>query len=333
MAVPSLGDGVATAKGRKGSPAKVVRNAKASRSSTKGGKKCKLASRRHHTRRNYTVRGNPDITRRVATLVILDKLPELASLVNLQAPASTEPLLVASTVASSVTVPVVHLPEPKALTGTNAGPGTGPGPLTGITRTPRVDSYQDSELDEQEDDEITAEDEQDLEDIPDDINSFYKEFSTYMASLNGQDAWLTYNGINKQVLMTTLVDWLGTRYLFGGISRTGIDCSAFSGTIYRSMNYKLPRTAAAQWDVGMAVDRKELQFGDLVFFHTREAVYVSHVGVYLGNNMFAHASSRNGVTVSSLDADYYTTHFIGGRRYDLNSVTTAALATDTPSHQ
>ena len=59
---------------------------------------------------------------------------------------------------------------------------------------------------------------------------------------------------------------------------------------------------------------KHLQYGDLVFFHTRRGVYVGHVGIYLGDNLFAHASSRSGVTVSSLESDYYAARFLGGRR-------------------
>src|SRR5690606_27510344 len=121
----------------------------------------------------------------------------------------------------------------------------------------------------------------------------------------------------------------GTRYLFGGMGRNGIDCSAFTGMVYRTLNYKLPRTAAMQWEVGVPVEREDLHFGDLVFFNTRKAVYVSHVGMYLGNGMFAHASSRNGVTVSSLESDYYSSHMIGARRYDLNSVMTASA--DSPA--
>lgn len=276
-------EGSAQARNRKSSSAKVSK--KESRHSKHG--------RRHHSHRSFTPRGNPEVTRAVATQTISEKLPELAAMVGLpESPVSTAP---------------TESPKPVA--------------LNGITGTKALDTYQDSELDEREDpDKVSEEDEQDLEDLPDDINVFYKEFTRYMASLNGTP-FVTDNGVDKQVLMTTIVDWLGTRYLFGGMGRTGIDCSAFTGMLYRALNFKLPRTAAAQWDVGMPIETKDLQFGDLVFFHTREAVYVSHVGIYLGNGMFAHASSRNGVTVSSIEADYYAAHLIGGRRYDVNAVT------------
>jgi cell wall-associated NlpC family hydrolase len=64
----------------------------------------------------------------------------------------------------------------------------------------------------------------------------------------------------------------------------------------------------------MKVNRKDLQFGDLIFFHTRRHAYVSHVGIYLGDNLFAHASSKYGVTVSSLESTYYNNRFIGAKR-------------------
>ena len=258
------------------------------------------------SRRSYTVRGNPEITKQVATNLLASKLPELAALVGIQAAPDTEN---ASDVAATMMAKPV-LPKPVIA---------------------KSGSYQDSELDDNEDqDGITEADYKSLQDLPTDINTFYKEFTKYMASLNGEPT-ITDNGIDKVAVMEALVDWIGTRYLFGGMGRNGIDCSAFTGTVYRSINFRLPRTAAAQWDVGNPVNREDLQFGDLVFFNTRKAVYVSHVGMYLGNGMFAHASSRNGVTVSSLDADYYSTHFIGARRYDLNAAFAAAGTADAAS--
>ncbi|MCC7437141.1 MAG: C40 family peptidase [Armatimonadetes bacterium] len=308
---PAAGDGSAAyAKARKPASAKVSKGKKSAKvakvTKKKKGRHGKKSRRAY--RRTYTLRGNPEVTRRVASQLLMEKLPELAMLVSFPATSG----------AAAEPVPVQAPAQPIQTD------------LTSGLRYVNGNAYQDSELDEQEDpDGISEEDEDDLEEIPDDINYFYKEFTTYMASLNGSgESLVTYNGADKQTLMETLVDWLGTRYLFGGVTRTGIDCSAFTGMMYRSMNYKLPRTAAMQWGVGLPVDRNELQFGDLVFFNTRSAVYVSHVGMYLGNGIFAHASSRNGVTVSSLEADYYSSHFIGARRYDFNSVaTTASLET------
>ena len=127
---------------------------------------------------------------------------------------------------------------------------------------------------------------------------------------------LTDAGIEKQKYIDVVMDWLGTRYDFGGTSRTGIDCSAFTRTVYETVaRVQLPRTASMQYEVGRTVRRSDLRFGDLVFFHTRRHARVSHVGMYLGDNLFAHASSRYGVTISSLESTYYSKRLLGGRRF------------------
>jgi lipoprotein Spr len=134
-------------------------------------------------------------------------------------------------------------------------------------------------------------------------------------------------GVDKKKIMDAIMDWVGTRYIFGGTSRSGIDCSSFTRTVFASAgNFLLPRTAAEQSEVGTKVrSRDKMQFGDIVFFHTRKHVYVSHVGIYLGDNLFAHASSRYGVTVSSLESDYYNKRLIGVKRLQHVDVTRYAL--------
>lgn len=156
---------------------------------------------------------------------------------------------------------------------------------------------------------------------PVNIQQFQEAWLSYMNETEGSDIY-TPGGVEKKAIMENILDWVGTRYHFGGMSRSGIDCSAFTQRIFaNSASVLLPRTAATQYEVGREITSiDDLQFGDLVFFHTRKAVYVSHVGIYLGNNMFAHASSRYGVTVSSLNANYYKTHFIGGRRLMMEHV-------------
>ncbi len=109
-------------------------------------------------------------------------------------------------------------------------------------------------------------------------------------------------------------DWFGTRYRYGGESKKGIDCSALTGALlFAVYGFKVPRTAKEQYDVTEHLDRSELQEGDLVFFNTRGGV--SHVGIYLENNCFVHASIH-GVKISSLDEDYYSKRFICGGRVE-----------------
>lgn len=103
-------------------------------------------------------------------------------------------------------------------------------------------------------------------------------------------------------------------YKFGGNSILGIDCSAYVKKVYGFLGIELPRTAREQFHTGEAVDKDELSIGDLVFFRTY-ASFPSHVGIYIGNNLFIHASSRGKkVTIDSLETPYYLKRFIGGKR-------------------
>jgi len=117
----------------------------------------------------------------------------------------------------------------------------------------------------------------------------------------------------NNALYQFIEEWWATRYRYGGQTRSGIDCSAFAGTLVSSIyGISLPRTARDQYSICKKLEREEMQEGDLVFFNTRGGV--SHVGVYLGNGYFTHASVGNGVTISNLDEKYYSRKFISGGR-------------------
>lgn len=111
------------------------------------------------------------------------------------------------------------------------------------------------------------------------------------------------------------VNWLKTPYRRGGTSEKGMDCSGLTGTIYENVfGIKLQRSSndIAQVDV-KDVNKEDLKPGDLVFFSTsRKNNRVSHVGVFLGNKHFVHASTSNGVIISSLDEDYYRRTWVKG---------------------
>ncbi len=103
-------------------------------------------------------------------------------------------------------------------------------------------------------------------------------------------------------------------YRFGGSSPFGIDCSAYVQKVYGYIGLALPRSAREQFRFGEVIDKDELSIGDLVFFRTY-ASFPSHVGIYLGNNLFIHASSKSKrVTIDSLDTPYYIQRFIGAKR-------------------
>lgn len=182
--------------------------------------------------------------------------------------------------------------------------------------------------------DIIGDEGEDLEEL-----SMYEEPAMSMEEF--RNLWLSYvtegeakvseetdGGIKKSDIMDVVMNWFGTPYRFGGTSENAIDCSAFVQAVFTSAaEIRLPRTAREQFTVGKVIrNRRDLKFGDLIFFNTRRQVRVSHVGIYLGDNLFAHASSRSGVTVSSLEQDYYNRKYIGAKRLGVETLNTLSRA-------
>jgi hypothetical protein len=139
----------------------------------------------------------------------------------------------------------------------------------------------------------------------DDIQ-FYSEHSKKLG--------VQLQGNEPKEIIRTSAQWLGTPYKYGGNSRSGIDCSAFVGTVYKNaLDITLPRSSSAIAKSLNSVNRNHLQCGDVVFFTNKEK-RVSHVGIYLSDNKFVHASSSGGVSVSSLDNSYWSTFYAGAGR-------------------
>ncbi|MDD3926125.1 MAG: NlpC/P60 family protein, partial [bacterium] len=109
---------------------------------------------------------------------------------------------------------------------------------------------------------------------------------------------------------------LGIPYVWGGSSPSGYDCSGFVQAVFRTAGIKLPRVSFEQFREGQPVDFNDLLPGDAVFFSTY-ASGASHVGIYIGNDSFIHASSAAGKITTTSFTSYYRTHFIGARRYIL----------------
>jgi cell wall-associated NlpC family hydrolase len=115
-------------------------------------------------------------------------------------------------------------------------------------------------------------------------------------------------------MMREISKHMGVPYRLGGESDQGMDCSGYTMVVYeKSLGKKLPRTSAEQSKMGRSVEPADLKFGDLVFFNTTGEP-ASHVGIYLGDDLFAHASVSLGVTISSLESAYYQKRYEGARR-------------------
>jgi len=122
-------------------------------------------------------------------------------------------------------------------------------------------------------------------------------------------------------LVTFAKKLINIPYKFGGNSILGIDCSAYVKKVYGFLGIDLPRTAREQFNAGESIDKDELSIGDLVFFRTY-ASFPSHVGIYLGNNLFIHASSKGRrVTISNLETPYFVKRFIGAKRLLTDTIT------------
>lgn len=108
----------------------------------------------------------------------------------------------------------------------------------------------------------------------------------------------------------------GTRYVMGGTSRSGFDCSGFVRFILGATDgVALPRTAMEQYDHGTPISQAQAQPGDLVFFKNTYKPGISHVGIYVGGGQFVHAANAHkGVRADSLNSSYYQAHFAGIRR-------------------
>lgn len=112
--------------------------------------------------------------------------------------------------------------------------------------------------------------------------------------------------------------WIGTKYKYGGHSREGTDCSGFVLQVYKAVyDLKLPRSSNEQYTFCKKISKNKMRVGDLVFFATGKSKdVVSHVGIYIGDNEFIHASSSKGVVISNLDQNYYVRTFVSAGKVE-----------------
>jgi len=141
---------------------------------------------------------------------------------------------------------------------------------------------------------------------PDEQQSLAKD---YLSQIMG----VALSATSNMKLFNFVYDWIGTPYHFGGDSKKGIDCSAFTKELYSQVfNLDIKRNSRDIFKMVSPVSKDDLKEGDLVFFKIRSRT-ITHIGIYLGNNRFAHASAK-GVAISSLDDAYYSRYFYKGGR-------------------
>ncbi len=114
-------------------------------------------------------------------------------------------------------------------------------------------------------------------------------------------------------ILTTAMHYMGVPYVYGGASPSGFDCSGFVQYVFAQSGISLPRTADVQYYAGIPVNKSDLQPGDLVFF-AGDYTNISHVGIYVGNGDFVHASTEYGIAIDSLYRDYRVDHYAGACR-------------------
>lgn len=141
----------------------------------------------------------------------------------------------------------------------------------------------------------------------------YEELSEPIIPQLVQNEDLVQDEDITEALREYFTSWQGTRYRYGGLSRKGVDCSGFTLLTYREFFKKsLPRTVREQVEEGTKISKASLQAGDLVFFKT--GIYQKHVGIYLEDDFFIHASRSNGVMISSLSNRYWQKRFWQAQR-------------------
>ena len=135
----------------------------------------------------------------------------------------------------------------------------------------------------------------------------------FLTQCKSKKTAVNHHNTVKQKLEKEFKKYKGVKYRYGGTTSRGFDCSGYVQRVYKeAFNINLPRTTKAMMKTGKKVSKKNLKIGDLVFFHPTRKYY--HVGIYMGNGVFMHASSSKGVMKSRLDLKYWQRSYVTARR-------------------
>jgi cell wall-associated NlpC family hydrolase len=143
-----------------------------------------------------------------------------------------------------------------------------------------------------------------------------EEIDRLLAGTRGfaADKLSAFSAAEQSRIMALIAEYAGVPYEVGGKSKDGVDCATFVALVYENaVGMKLPESSVDQFYRSRVIPRNEAHFGDLVFFNTTGR-RGSHVGIYLADQLFAHASVSLGVTISTLESSYYRDRFEGPRR-------------------
>jgi cell wall-associated NlpC family hydrolase len=138
-----------------------------------------------------------------------------------------------------------------------------------------------------------------------------------LAASTGDSSYYTGLVNRRDALISDAMGFLGVKYVWGGRSPKGFDCSGFTSFVYEMSGVKIPRTSRSQSKTGKMVTVDDLQPGDLLFFHTGASRAVNHVGIYIGSGQFIHSSSgRNAkkVVITELRNGFYDKKFHSAKR-------------------
>lgn len=142
-----------------------------------------------------------------------------------------------------------------------------------------------------------------------------KQTTTPSYQVYAQKLGFELNGNEDSKFLETVISWLGVPYKYGGCSKEGTDCSCFVNAFYKEMyNKSLPRKSEDMQQQSKKLEIKDLHQGDLVFFKIF-GEKVSHVGIYVSNMHFVHATTSKGVMINSLEENYYKKYFYSAGRF------------------